>query len=86
MRSISCSPVIQIQNTLDTYHYACDFIPIWEALGGLLSEDQPPAVNMTRACRVTLLDMCWNRNSDFLINEDSFTAPSVMPPIRISKV
>ena len=40
--------VIILQNKLDTPHYACDFNAIWEALGGLLREDQPPAVAMTR--------------------------------------
>jgi hypothetical protein len=47
-RNNRSSPVVLIQNTLDTYHYACDFNPIREALGGLLREDQPPVVALTR--------------------------------------
>jgi hypothetical protein len=41
--------MIQIQNTLDTYHYACDFNPIWkERLAGPLNEEQASAEAITR--------------------------------------
>jgi|CXWL01.1.fsa_nt_gi hypothetical protein len=34
LRSISSSGVTRIQNKLDCHHYACQFKPFWQALGG----------------------------------------------------
>jgi len=86
-RNIKRSRAIHIQNTLDTHHYTCQFTLFWEALGGTteggaasggrhdawLYSDPRGHVPESEQMIPEILD---------LINQDSFTASTVMPIIR----
>jgi|GEM_PF-1872039 len=89
-RSNRSSRAILIQNTLDTHHYACHFKPYWEALGGTaeggasadgrhyawLYSDPRGHGSESEQMIPAILD---------LIDEDSFTASTVVPTIRVSQ-
>jgi hypothetical protein len=89
-RSNKSSRAILIQNKLDTHHYACHFKPYWEALGGtaeggasadgrhyawIYSDSRGHASESEQMVPEILR----------LIDQDSFTASTVMPTIRASK-
>lgn len=81
------SRAILIQNTLDTHHYTRHFKPFWEAIGGTteggassggrhyawLYSDPRGHAPESEQMIPQILD---------LLNQDSFTASSVMPSIR----
>ena len=86
-RSNRSSRVILIQNKLDTHHHACHFKSFWEALGGtnqgeatadgchyawLYSDSRGHGAESEQMVPEILN----------LINQDSFTASTVMPTIR----
>lgn len=89
-RSNRESRAILIQNKLDTHHYMCHFKPFWEALGGTteggaasggrhyawLYSDPQGHVPESEQMIPEILD---------LINQDSFTASTVIPTICASK-
>jgi hypothetical protein len=84
------SRAILIQNKIDSHHYMCHFKPFWEALGGTtesgaafggrhyawLYSDPQGHVPESEQMIPEILD---------LINQDSFTASTVIPTIRASK-
>jgi pimeloyl-ACP methyl ester carboxylesterase len=89
-RSNRSSRAILIQNKLDAHHYACHFKPYWEALGGTaeggasadgrhyawIYSDSRGHAPESEQMIPDILD---------LINQNSFTASTVMPTICVSQ-
>lgn len=89
-RNNRSSRAILIQNTLDTHHYTCHFKPFWEALGGTTEGGAAPGgrhyawLYSDPAGHVPESEQMIPEILD-LINQDPFTASSVMPTIRAAK-
>ena len=89
-RNNRSSRAILIQNKLDTHHYACHFKPFWETLGGVteggatadgrhyawLYSDPRGHVAESAQMIPGILN---------LIDQDSFTASTVMPTVPTPK-
>ena len=89
-RNNRSSRAILIQNTLDTHHYACHFKPFWEALGGTDEGGATPdgrhyawIYNDSRGHAPESEHMIPDILD--LINQNSFTASTVMPTVPAPK-